>query len=227
MTKSYQFRACFLTAWAATLACAHSAELLSPPPAENSTSGPALAFQKPAARIWQEGVGQGFRSTTQTFSVESGVGVGMAAMGSTQAHDLALTSLSYGHMLGPVLGEGHWYRGNFEWRVELFGGGQYSPKNEWLVGLTPHLRYNLATGTRWIPFFDAGAGVTATGIQHPDLGGTFEFNLQPGMGLHWFVRDNLALTGEVKYMHISCAGIDKPNHGLNDVIGMIGLTWFF
>ena len=64
-------------------------------------------------------------------------------------------------------------------------------------------------------------------IEHPDLGGTFEFKLQIGAGVHWFVRDNLALTGEVKYMHMSCAGIDKPNLGLNDVIGLIGLTWFF
>jgi hypothetical protein len=180
--------------------------------------------------IWQDGVGQGFRSTTHTFSVEAGVGVGMASFGSRQAHDLGLTSLSYGHMLGPVVGQGHWYRGNFEWRVEVFGGMQYHPDvntDGWLIGLTPHLRYNFATGTRWIPFFDAGAGVTATGIAHPDLGGTFEFNLQPAIGLQWFVRDNLALTGEVKYMHMSCAGIDKPNLGLNDIIGLIGLTWFF
>lgn len=176
--------------------------------------------------IWEDGVGQGFRSTTRTFSAEAGVGVGMAAFGSTQAHDLALISLSYGHMWGPVLGKDRWYRGNIEYRVELFGGAQYSPSSEWLVGLTPHLRYNFATGTRWIPFLDGGAGVTGTGIQHPDLGGTFEFNLQIGGGMHWFVRDNLALTGEVKYMHMSCAGIDKPNRGLNDVIGWIGLTLF-
>jgi hypothetical protein len=150
----------------------------------------------------------------------------MAAFGSTQAHDLALTSLSYGHMWGPVQGRDHWYRGNFEWRVELFGGGQYRPESDWLVGLTPHLRYNFATGTRWIPFLDGGAGVTATGIDHPDLGGTFEFNEQACLGVHWFARDNVALTGEVKYMHVSCAGINKPNRGLNDVICMIGLTWF-
>ncbi len=204
-----------------------SAELQLRPPPENSMAGPVLEYQKPAATIWQDGVGEGFRSTVQTFSVEAGVGMGMAVFGSRQAHDLALTSLSYGHMLGPVHGKDHWYRGNFEWRVELFGGGQYTRKREWLVGLTPHLRYNFASGTRWIPFFDVGAGVTATGIQHPDLGGTFEFNLQPGVGMHWFMRDNLALTGEVKYMHMSCAGIDKPNLGLNDVIGWIGLTWFF
>ena len=181
----------------------------------------------PKSAIWQDGAGQGFRSTTHTFSVEAGVGVGMEAFGSTQAHDLALISLSYGHMWGPVLGKDHWYRGNFEYRLELFGGAQYSPSSEWLVGLTPHLRYNFATGTRWIPFFDAGAGVTATSIDHPDLGGTFEFNLQACMGTHWFVRDNLALTGEIKYMHMSCAGINKPNRGLNDVVFMIGVTWFF
>ena len=124
MTTSYKFGSYFLTVWAATLACSHSAELLSPPPAENSTSGPVLENQQPAASIWQDGVGEGFRSTEQTFSVEAGVGLGMAAFGSTQAHDLALTSLSYGHMWGPVLGKDHWYRGNFEYRIELFGGAQ-------------------------------------------------------------------------------------------------------
>jgi hypothetical protein len=130
-------------------------------------------------------------------------------------------------MLGHVKGEGHWYRGNFEGRLELFGGGQYSPSSEWVIGLTPHLRYNFATGTRWIPFLDGGAGVTATGIGHPDLGGTFEFNLQATAGVHWFVRDNLALTGDVRYMHMSCAGIDDPNHGVNNIAFMIGMTWFF
>ena len=227
MMKPYKLIPCFLTAWAATLACSNSAELSSQLPTGNATDAPADEVQKPATTIWQDGVGEGFRSSVQTFSTEVGVGLGMATFGSRQAHDLALASLCYGHMLGPVLGEGHWYRGNFEWRAELFGGGQYRPESQWLIGLTPHLRYNFATGTRWIPFVDAGAGVTATGIGQPDLSHTFEFNLQPGLGLHWFVRDNLALTGEVKYMHMSCAGISNPNLGLNDVIGMIGLTWFF
>jgi lipid A 3-O-deacylase len=204
-----------------------AAEVPGQPPSVTTNSVVLPELSASRSTIWEDGVGQGFRSTTHTFSVEAGVGVGMAAFGSTQAHDLALASLSYGHMWGPVLGKDHWYRGNFEYRIELFGGAQYSPSSDWLVGLTPHLRYNFATGSRWIPFVDGGAGVTATSISHPDLGGTFEFNLQPGIGMHWFVRDNLALTGEVKYMHMSCAGIDKPNLGLNDVIGWIGLTWFF
>lgn len=43
---------------------------------------------------------------------------GFAAFGSTQAHDLAQVNLSYGHMLGRVLGKGHWYCGNPEFCVE-------------------------------------------------------------------------------------------------------------
>src|SRR6267143_2692044 len=111
---------------------------------------------------WENGVGEGFRSSAQSITASAGATYGFAAFGSRQGHDLALVSLTYGHMLGSTMGQDHWYRGNFEGRLELFTGAQFSPSSEWLVGLTPHLRYNFATGTRWIPFVDAGAGVTAT-----------------------------------------------------------------
>jgi len=140
---------------------------------------------------------------------------------------LAMGSLTYGHMLGHVVGEGHWYRGSPEFRLELFTGAQFSPSREWLVGLTPHLRYNFATGTRWIPFFGAGLGVTATSIGHPDLSGTFEFNLQAGPGIQWFLKDKLAITLEARYLHLSCAGISKPNLGVNGVTGMLGLAFYY
>ena len=96
-----------------------------------------------------------------------------------------------------------------------------------MIELTPHLRYNFATGTRWVPFLDIGAGVTATGIGPPDLTGTFEFNLQAIAGVQWFLRDDLALTGDVRLLHMSCAGIHSPNLGVNNVAFMIGITWFF
>ena len=177
--------------------------------------------------IWQGDVGDGFRSGAQTFSVETGVALGVQAFGGREVHDLALLSLSYGRMLGNVWGGDHWYRGNWEARAELFGGGQFSPRNAELAGLTPHLRYNFATGTRWVPFADLGAGVTACGIGGPDNSGTFEFNLQANVGTHWFVRDDLAFTVEAGYTHLSCAGMHDPNLGVNTIKGMLGLTWFF
>jgi hypothetical protein len=129
--------------------------------------------------------------------------------------------------MGRTRGIGHWYRGNWELRAELFGGSQFSPASEWLVGLTPHLRYNFATGTRLIPFADFGAGVTGTGIALPDLSTRFEFNEQGAVGAHWFLGNHFALTVEARGIHVSNAGIRQPNNGVNSVIGMIGFTRFF
>ncbi len=185
------------------------------------------ALEQPAATIWDTEPGQGFRHGTQTLTLEAGANWGIAAFGSRQAHDLALMSISYGRMLGEVVGKGHWYQGNWELRGELFGGAEFRPDKEWLIGLTPHLRYNFVVSPRWVLFVDGGAGVTATGIGPPDLSNTFEFNLQGGGGAHWFIRDKLALAAEARFLHMSCAGISKPNLGLNGVMGMIGITRFF
>jgi lipid A 3-O-deacylase len=211
--------------WAGFLNIARPAEW--PAPAGNTNLSAAVSLEVPRQSIWETGIGEGFRSNAKSFAVEVGTGPGFAVFGSDQAHDLAIASLAYSHMLGPVQGQGRWYRGNFEGRIEFFGGAEYRPDTEWLFGLTPHLRYNFATGTRLVPFIDGGAGVTATGIGPPDLSNTFEFNLQGCIGAQYFLKDTLALTGEARYIHLSCAGLSHPNNGVNSVMLLIGLTWFF
>ena len=181
----------------------------------------------PAAGMWETGVGQGFRSSAQDLTFGAGAAQGLPVLGGIQSHDLALVSLSYGHMLGHTVGLDHFYRGNWEFRAELFGGAQFAPTSNWLLGVAPHLRYNFATGTRLVPYIDGGAGVTATSISAPDLSNTFEFNLQATIGAHWFFSDDLALTLEARYLHMSCASISSPNRGLNAMIGLIGLSFFF
>jgi hypothetical protein len=183
--------------------------------------------ETPTSTIWASEVGQGFRQGAQALTIEAGANYGLASFGSEEAHHLALVSLSYGHVLGRVVGEGHWYRGNWEFRAELFGGAEFLPDNEYVIGLTPHLRYNFITGTRWVLFVDAGAGVSATSIGPPDLSNIFEFNLQAALGAHWFLKQDVALTVEVRFFHLSCAGISQPNQGLNGVLGLIGVTRFF
>lgn len=195
--------------------------------ADESASAPASTLEPATPGFWQGAVGEGFKSTAQSVSLESGASVGFAAFGGQVRHDLALASLSYGHMLGPVRGVDHWYRGNWELRGEIFTGAEFSPGTTWGVGLTPHLRYHFATGTRWVPFADIGAGATATGERAPDLGGAFEFNLQAGTGVQWFAWDNVALTVEARYLHVSSAGLYRPNLGLNTIAGLIGVTLWF
>lgn len=180
-----------------------------------------------SADIWEHGVGEGFRCGAQALTLSAGGAYGVQAIGSEESHDLVLGSVTYGRMLDNTMGEHLWYGGNFELRVQLFGGTQFSPRDEYVVGLTPHLRYDFATGTRWVPFFDLGAGVTATGIREPDLGGVFEFNLQAIVGVQRFLTDRTALTLEAGYLHISSAGIYEPNSGVNCVTGMVGVSFFF
>jgi opacity protein-like surface antigen len=221
-------RAIFTISWITTLMSLGAAQAQLPASGTNSVAGVNLALEPSRPDIWQNGVGQGFKPGTKSISINTGAGVGFVSfLGGQQHHDLTFASLSYGRMIGSVEGQGHWYRGNWEVRGEFFGGAQFSPSTEWFVGLTPHLRYNFATGTRWIPYFDGGAGVSATSIGPPDLSHYFEFNLQAGAGVRWFIRDNVALDIEARYLHMSCAGINQPNLGLNNVNGMVGISWFF
>jgi hypothetical protein len=204
-----------------------AAEPVAVPSETNSLSATTLTLAPAAASIWEQGLGQGFRARTQSVGLGLGAAYGFAAFGGLEQHHFVLASLTYGYMLGPTLAPNHWFRGNFEIRAELFGGAQFSPSTDWIIGLAPHLRYNFATGSRWLPFIDAGAGVTATGIGRPDLSGTFEFNLQAGVGVRWFVTDTVALSCEARLLHFSCAGISQPNTGVNAILGMLGFTKFF
>ena len=198
-------------------------------PSPNTAPGSDLRLEPGPESIWENGVGEGFRPKTQSITLSAGALNGIACFGGQQAHDIGLLSLTYGRMLGNLKGTNYWYRGNFEGRLELFGGMQFHPDVDtdgWVVGLTPHLPYNFATGTRWIPFVDLGAGVTATGIGPPDLSGTFEFNLQAVTGILYLLTDKLALSLEARYIHMSCAHIHNPNLGVNGVAGFLGLTYF-
>jgi hypothetical protein len=196
--------------------------------AAEMSAGSDSSLGTDAHSIWEAGIGEGFRVGTYTLGFSAGASAGVAVFGGKLDHDLALMSLNYGRVISEVKGIGHWYRGNWELRGELFGGSQFSPNaGEWVVGLAPHLRYNFASGSHWVPFLDGGAGVSATSINRPDLSNTFEFNLQACVGVQWFLRDQCAITLEARWLHLSCAGISTPNQGVNTIVGMIGVSWFF
>lgn len=197
-------------------------------PHANAEDTNAVLTLKPSDQgIWAQGIGEGFSSSAQTFGVEAGASYGVPVFGGSEKHDLSLLDLSYSHMLGGVKGKDSWYRGNWEARLELFGGSQFYPQPDWLAGISAHLRYDFALGLPVVPFFDAGIGLGGTGISAPDLSGVFQFNLQAGPGVYWFINDHMALTGEVRLMHMSCAGLSSPNLGLNTVLGLVGVSWFF
>ena len=199
-----------------------SGDLAVPAPATQSGQ---LTLDPPG--IWQDDIGHGFRKGVSEAGLSLGVGVGMSMFGTTQAHDLALAKFHFGRVFSGVVGEDNWHRGNWEWVGEAFAGAQFNPREAYVVGLTPVLRYNFATGTRWVPFFDAGAGVTLTDIGRPDLGGVFQFNLQTGPGVRWFMSRDTVLTFQYRFLHISNASIQDPDHGVNTSVFYVGVSRFF
>jgi hypothetical protein len=178
--------------------------------------------------IWAAGaVGDGFRRGLEQSGFALGAGFAMHSVGNRIEHNLALVRIYYGWMLGDVAGRDKWYRGNWEIMEEIFGGAQFYPSSRYAAGETTVLRYNFATGTRWVPFLDIGAGILGTDIGHPDLGTTFEFNEQFGPGVNFFWRKNSALTFQYRFTHFSNAGIREPNQGVNEQMFYAGVTWFF
>ncbi len=193
----------------------------------SSQTLPSDALTNPPPSLWQAAPGEGFRKGAHELDVSGGVGIGLKVLTSVGQHDWGIAVVDYGWVFTDVLGDSHWYRGNWELLADLFGGYQYRAEGAYFVGVGPHLRYNFAAGHRWTPFIDFGAGVSATDIREPDLSTTFEFNLQGGIGTHYYICEDLALTAQWRFIHLSNAGIKYTNLGVNSSTFLLGVSWFF
>jgi len=184
-------------------------------------------LESPSVSLWDSQIGEGFRKGANELSFSLGGGYGLTVFGTREHHDWVLGFVEYGRVLSEVVAKDQWYRGNWELIGDVFGGFQFSPDHAYVAGAAPLLRYNIATGTRWVPFVEAGAGVTSTDIRDGDLSTKFEFNLQAGLGVHYFLKDNWSLTMQWRLIHLSNAGLSSPNLGVNSSTLMLGSSWLF
>ncbi len=90
------------------------------------------------------------------------------------------------------------------------------------------LKYNVRTGSRFIPFVEGGGGVSFASHRVPQQpGGTyFNFVLDVGVGLHYMLGDRTGLTAEWRFHHFSNGGIEPPNPSLNSSLFLIGFSIF-
>ncbi|MGZ5507092.1 MAG: acyloxyacyl hydrolase [Limisphaerales bacterium] len=193
----------------------------------NQQRGSTFNFNSVRDCVWDDDVGNGFRKHAVEAGIVAGGGVGLRVFGGTEDHNIALGTVHVGTMLSGPVAKNHFWCGNFELLGDFFGGEQFNSRTAFVIGLAPILRYNFATGTSFVPFIGGGAGVSLTDIRHPDLSTDFEFNVQVSTGVHWFFKPNVAATLEGRWMHLSNAGIDSPNDGVNTSMLLIGMDWFF
>lgn len=102
------------------------------------------------------------------------------------------------------------------------------PETEVGGGASILFRYNFVTGTRWVPFFEAGVGILQWGLLlERDLNSQFNFTILAGPGINYFLTDHLAIVGQAGLHHISNAHRKSPNVGVNSVMGLLGVSYYF
>lgn len=154
---------------------------------------------------------------------------GKGVNGSTASTGVAWTGVHYKRIMTDVKGSGFW-RGTFEYGAEL------QPlflifQEETVYGFhfSPLLmRWNFQRpGSHLVPFFELGGGMLFTQDKVPERSSRFNFTPQTGVGLSFFSAGRNGVTFQLKYMHISNAGIKKPNPGINSIQMLAGYEWIY
>jgi hypothetical protein len=127
-----------------------------------------------------------------------------------------------------VIGDTPFLHGAFEVLGQLTVFAQTKPRAEgYAAGPGLILRWNWWTGTRVVPYFHVSAGLMPNDLGLPEEGGHFDFQLFGGFGAQILLTEGAAITLEADLHHISCADIERPNHGINTVVVLGGLSFFF
>ncbi len=121
------------------------------------------------------------------------------------------------------------FSGVFEVLFEPVAAHYHEPFSASLFGASLVLRYNFLTFGRWMPYWDFGAGVSWTDLapRIPEQSTKFNFLLQGGPGLQYFLTERSALNVAVRMQHISNANIGNRNTGINSILGLIGYSYYF
>ena len=154
-------------------------------------------------------------------------GGGHSVPGGTSDTGIWNVGLRYGWILSAPHGPG-FLKGRFEYALDVVPAFLvFQPANTaYGAGFNPFdLKWNFATRGRVVPYIELGGGFLVTNHNVPT--GTNDVNFTPStaVGAH-FLRDRYNFSLELRYMHISNAGLASPNPGLNTVQVRLGIGKF-
>ena len=133
----------------------------------------------------------------------------------------------YGWVITAPHGPG-FLRGRFEYAVDavpVFVIFQPT-KTAYGAAVNPFaLVWDFDTHRKLVPYIDLGGGVLFTNTQVPPGSSRINFTPSGAIGMH-YLAGKLTWTADLRFMHISNAGLVTPNPGLNTVELRLGLGWF-
>ena len=132
-----------------------------------------------------------------------------------------------GMVLTDTLGS-RWWQGNVEVLVEPLFAKFIQPFAAEAAGGSLVLKYNFLSFGRWMPFWDAGAGMAWTNLapRIPEESTQFQFILETGPGVHYFVTNRVTLTTGIRFHHFSNGGLGERNTGINAGLAYLGVSFF-
>ncbi len=174
-------------------------------PAAHSQAGPVEGGHE--LQVWTTG-GHGINSS------QSGDGIWNAG-------------LRYGWILTKPSGPG-FLRGRLEYAVDavpLFLVFQKT-NTAYGAGVNPFaFKWALAARRSVVPYLEIGGGTLFTNTKVPEGTSRINFTSSAALGLHFLGNKN-NVSAEVRYMHISSAGLSTPNPGINTIQFRLGFGRF-
>lgn len=133
----------------------------------------------------------------------------------------------YGWILTAPHGPG-FLRGRLEYAVDAVPAFVIFQKQNtaYGVGVDPFaFKWMLDRPGNVAPYFEIGGGTLFTSTSVPAGTSRINFTTSAALGLH-FLQSKHNLSAEVRYMHISNAGLATPNPGINTIQFRLGFGWF-
>lgn len=180
----------------------------------------ALFLYAPAARA-QAGPVEG------EHEVQMWTGGGHGFNGSQSSDSVWNLGLRYGLILTAPHGPG-FLRGRLEYALDAVPAFVVFQKQNtaYGVGLNPFaFKWALDTHGSVVPYFEIGGGTLFTNTQVPAGTSRINFTTSAALGLH-FLRSKHNISAEIRYMHISNAGLATPNPGINTIQFRLGFGRF-
>jgi lipid A 3-O-deacylase len=155
-------------------------------------------------------------------------GGGPSVAGGTSDTGVWNIGLRYGWILTRPHGPG-FLNGRFEYAVDAVPLFMVFQRNNtaYGAGVNPlGLKWDFAARGRIEPYFELNGGTLFTNHQVPAGTSDVNFTSAAALGMH-VLGDKHAFSVEVRYMHISNAGLSSPNPGINTVQVRVGVGKFF
>jgi lipid A 3-O-deacylase len=154
-------------------------------------------------------------------------GGGHGTNGSQSGDGVWNVGLRYGRILTKPRGPG-FLRGRLEYAVDAVPIFMVVQKTNtaYGAGINPFaFKWAMDNHGTVVPYVELGGGTLFTNTKVPEGTSRINFTTTGAIGLH-FLRSKYNISTEIRYMHISNAGLATPNPGINTIQFRIGFGGF-